>query len=84
MQIKFNGWNNVPFDYKTQKSWKYKFKNIVENEYSKAEVEFLVGDNPPKFITVSSLVRNVPAMNERINECSTHLERRGGHAAVVV
>ena len=52
MQIKFNGWNNVPFDYKTQKSWKYKFKNIVENEYSKAEVEFLVGDNPPKFITV--------------------------------
>jgi len=52
MRRKIIGWNNVPFDYKTQKSWKYKFKKIVENEYSKAEVEFQVGDNPPKFATV--------------------------------
>ena len=52
MRRKIIGWNNVPFDYKTKKSWKYKFKNIVENEYSKTEVEFEVGDNPPKFTTV--------------------------------
>ena len=52
MRRKFLGWNNVPFDYKTQKSWKYKFKKIAQNEYSKAEVEFQVGDNPPKFTTI--------------------------------
>ena len=39
MRRKLIGWKNVPFDFKTEKSWKYKFKNILENEYSKAEAE---------------------------------------------
>ena len=52
MRIKFIGWNNVPFDYKNQKSWNYNFKDIIENEFPKAEVIFQVGDNPPKFATV--------------------------------
>ncbi len=52
MQRKIIGWNNVPFDFKTKKSWKYKFKNILENEYSTAEVEFQVGDNPLNLKTV--------------------------------
>ena len=52
MRRKIIGWNNVPFDFKTKKSWEYKFKNILENEYSTAEVEFQVGVNSQNLATV--------------------------------